>query len=173
MIKILPNSKNLIVKQKNKIHGCVSTAFEWMIRWAGLLDEDALANFQEEFNLFKKVNGGNTIKNVMNAIQKKYKKIPIKFKEFSEQEGDKKVKFIEELIEQENPCLVSMSNGKEGWHIQVVYGFDTNEKIFLLHNPETKKYYNEIIEDNKAKSGGHDIAWLSLNNKNSENCLKI
>jgi len=159
-----------VVKQRDPSHGCVPTGCEWMIRYKKLLRDDDLIKFQEEFNLFEK--GGNTFKNVAEAIQRKYQDIHIETHDFKKDDaGLEKIEFIKSLIRVQSPCLISVATKEGGgtnWHIMPVVGLDDEQKVLVLYHPENKdinknyegKSYSDIIKIHKEELGGKDIAWI-------------
>ena len=153
----IPNWRKTRVTQKDPMHGCTPAGYEWLIRYYNVPYVN-LPTFQDEFNLESKgIN--NNFDTIANAIKGVYPNINIKTKIFSN--GYDKIYFINSLILNHVPCLISLPTGPN-WHTMVV-GYIDDTKLTLF-DPATGNYHqipiNQIIDNHNNIEGGKDIAWL-------------
>ena len=161
----IQNYKKIIVEQTEKL-GCVSTGYEWLVRFSKINDVN-LDNFKKEFNLQERGRGINNFIAIKEAIIKKYPQIKIEIKYFKQKHegGLEKLEFMKNLIREGVPCLVSISTPPCNWHIQPVVYFDDTRKLIGLYRYGSKfeteeKSYEHIINIHDNGFGGNDISWL-------------
>ena len=167
---VFQNWRRYAVHQKRAETGCIPTAYEMILRSAGM-QGIKFETFQDEFDLDQ--NGGvprNNFDSVAQAIKAKYPDVSFGIESFPKGEGIKKMSRIETLIAQKRPVIVSLSNApfkQRGWHIMVVVDATDTDLTLLQHvdergTPHTmhlSKAKFVYIHDNF--NGGDDIAYLS------------
>ena len=168
-----PGWQKYVVPQRRLETGCIPTAYEILVRAAGIPNID-VDSFQEDFDLDKEkdFDAGdkpeNNFTSVAAAVRKKYPKLVFERKVFDT--GDEKVAFIEERIAQQQPVLVSLAMAPldgHGWHIMPVV--DADDEIFTLLMIMTKDGKTELMKINKQlvaeihdkADGGKDVAFLN------------
>lgn len=167
-------TKTLVI-QRDVEHGCIPAGYEWMIRYAEIGDV-ALETFQEDFNLARKGQGQNDFGAIAAAVHEAYPHVKIVCKSFAQGHGSEKVESIEDLIERQIPCLISLSLQRQPQrgkcHIApVVYVDDkTLRLIWRVYKRVDETCCPEICEiertqviqrhDSNEWPGGDDIAWL-------------
>ncbi|MHB0966845.1 MAG: hypothetical protein ACYC36_10375 [Bellilinea sp.] len=170
-----PDWKKYIVPQRRPNSGCIPTGYEIILRAAQVPGID-FDSFQEEFDLDKGnalglVQPKNNFFTVADAIKMKYPFVKIEVKIFNKGEGVKKLQFIEDMISQQRPILISLSLkpfGRDGWHIMVVVDSNDDELCLLrymsvhgqIFTCNIKKVDLARIHDNY--DGGNDVAYLTL-----------
>lgn len=151
--------RNTCVVQHNPRTGCIPAGIEWMLRFKGVKGVD-FSDFQEQFDLQGK--GGNNFQSVSSSVSFAYPHIKFQFREFIT--GKEKLAFVEALLAQGKPCLMSIALKPEGgWHIVPVVEINSKTvSILLMDDADTKKQvrccqrdYLEYIHDNWP--GGKDI----------------
>jgi hypothetical protein len=156
----LSNWGNIVVPQRYYT-GCVQTGFEWLIRYLCIQGVN-LDTFQEDFDLGE----DNSFDSVASKIEARYSGIDIRIQSFIN--GLVKVNFIRTLIENQQPCLISLAlGGKDGWHIMPVVRID-DKTIAMIHHADHQGNHTWTIPLEEAVSrhdnleGGNDIAWIEI-----------
>lgn len=168
-----PNWKEFVVVQRRPLTGCIPTGYETLLRAAGVSDVD-FATFQDDFDLDKDIEVGeipqNNFDSVSNAISQKYPHIQFKRIIFQKGEGQKKLKFIENNLNQKRLVLISLNMlpiaNQSGWHIMPVVDMD-DEYLYLVsavrNNGEVqlmKLPKQEVVRIHEQFDGGDDVAYL-------------
>lgn len=160
----LSNWNKYLVIQRDPTQGCIPTGYEWMLRMVEAKGID-LNGFQEDFNLESKGFGANNFDSIAQAVFKVYPNVRIVSKFF--QEGREKVDFIRRLVENNIPCLLSLTlYPTGGWHIvpvifiddhviKMIWDVQSTGKVVILELPVL-----EVIDRHNQWPGGDDIAWL-------------
>ena len=138
--KMYRNWEIYVVHQRDEKDGCVPTGYEILLKAKEIeFDDD---KFQENVNCVLIRNELNDFNNVANEIKKQYPdfenkhKISFEWKPFSE--GEKKLKTIKELFDEDILTLVSLPNFK---HSPLYY---PNEEGIEILKPVVKD--SQIIE---------------------------
>lgn len=167
---ILIDWEKHIVKQRDKDLGCIPTSYEWLIRMSGDCRVD-FTGFQEEFNLERRSVAPNNFISVGNAIESRFPFFHFRQEVFTD--GKEKAKFLQEMILNQIPILVSLINqpANRGFHIMPVIEIDlstdkilmvngvTNKGIVLFHDV---KSVDEFVNRHNRFQGGRDVAWLDM-----------
>jgi hypothetical protein len=156
MPELLDWNKTL-VRQRHE-SGCIATGYEWLIRYLKIQGVN-LGTFQEDFDL----GSANSFDSVSAKIRSVYPAIDIKVESFTL--GIDKVTRIKSLIEEQKPCLISVSLGYgQGWHIMPVVRID--ETVQLIHHADVDGLCTwvfpiaEIAWRHDYLKGGQDISWI-------------
>jgi len=170
----LKNWENNLVIQRDTELGCIPAGYEWMIRMLGI-EGVKLDDFQEKFNLERKTKGHeNEIKNnfesVANAVMQKYPQVKITYKKFNGKPGREKIAKIEELINANTPCLISIAYlinpNTVAYHTVPAIYIDSKKLkvIWRVDNQrvaEIREFLTEeLIRRHENWRGGDDIAWM-------------
>jgi hypothetical protein len=156
MAQLLDWSETLVFQRHES--GGVPTGYEWLIRYLKIQGVN-LGTFQEDFDLGQ----NNGFDSVSAKIKSVYPAINIKVESFAK--GIDKVNRIKSLLEEQKPCLISLTlaNG-QGWHIMPVVRID--ETIQLIHHVDADGHctwvfpISEIVWRHDYLQGGHDISWI-------------
>ena len=172
-----PEWQQFAVQQKRQGTGCIPTAYEILLRAAGVTGVD-FTSFQDDFDLDKE--GGqarNHFYTVAAEIQKKYPFIEFKCETFAKGDGDKKLARVEEFLTRMRPVIVSLANapyGGVGWHIMVVLDATNHDLVLLEYvdqsgNPKTKTVSKQdFVTIHDKFLGGDEIAYLATSDQNAE-----
>jgi len=163
--------KNSPTTQKEPNTGCIPTGYEFLLKMAGIQNVN-YGSFQDDFDLNKRLNDPSAanFRSVADEIKNKYPFIHFEINSFGKNEGQKKVDKIIELIENNQPVLISINitsfSDKQGWHIMPVIGI-IDDKIRLIKNIDdngnpdlVEILFSKIVEIHEAYPGGKDIAYL-------------
>jgi len=184
--------EGISVEQKDLEFGCIPAGYEWMLRFAKVENID-LTNFQDNCNLRE----SNNLFTVACVIKKKYPTLNIKiycngveycgnnFRSTDDarkykyihpririkndfRDGSEKVTCIEDLINRQIPCLISLptvriicSQKVINFHIMPVVKIDA-QKLTLIDYPNKPVECSrlDVIKYHGKFNGGADIAWL-------------
>jgi hypothetical protein len=157
MVQLSGWSKTIVPQRHES--ACVSTGYEWLIRYLQIQGVN-LETFQEDFDLRQ----DNSFNSVSAKIRCVYPAINIKVQSFTN--GIDKVSRIKSLLEEQKPCLISLSLGNsQGWHITPVVSIDETT-IQLIHHADAGGHYTwsfsvaEIVWRHDYLQGGKDISWI-------------
>jgi len=153
------------VHQRRGNTGCIPATYEMILKAAGATKID-FSTFQEEFDLGA---AHNNFGSVAHAVEKKYPWVHFAQKgDFAS--GCDKVAFIDDLLRQGRPVIVSLSNERFGlknsWHMQPIVDATDNEYVLLkfVHSNGKKDTENlskaEIARIHDAYAGGKEVAYL-------------
>ncbi len=159
--------KQFVVQQRRPNTGCIPTAYEIILRAAGITGVD-YPSFQDTFDLDRF--GGppqNDFGSVANAISNVYPFISFRQESFSKEDGAKKLARIEELLAMQKQVAVSLTlHPSGGWHIMVVLDV-TGDYLTLLHHVDTngdikemKVSKSDFVKIHDEWPGGEQIAYL-------------
>lgn len=165
----LKNYDQLLVHQRRTSTGCIPTGIEWMFRFAlrqgslGQIKPSDLDDFQERFDLdHGNSQPQNNFDSVPAAVAEAFPEIQFHKEDFAT--GAEKLRRIEELLEQQIPCLLSLSNGPgKGWHIMPVVEVAGGEVVLLTLNGSTVVEQrrtiaiSEVVRRHDEYPGGKDI----------------
>jgi hypothetical protein len=158
--------------QKEPKSGCIPTGYEFLIKM-GRIENVVHNTFQDDFDLNKRFNDSSAanFRSVAEEIKRVYPFINIEIESFDKKEGQKKVAKIKELIEKDEPVLISLNinefTGKMGWHIMPVIGISDNRFRLLKSYVDFGKpnliwiTFSNIIKIHENYPGGEDIAYLA------------
>jgi len=139
--------------------GCIPTGYEWLVRYLKIQGVN-LETFQEDFDLGQ----NNSFDSVSAKIRSVYPTVNIKVQSFTK--GIEKVDRIKSFLEEQKPCLISLSLGNgQGWHIMPVVRIDRTS-IQLIHHAQADGHctWNFSIEQfvwrHDNLQGGNDISWI-------------
>jgi len=157
MVQLSDWSKTIVPQHHES--GCIPTGYEWLIRYLKIMGV-SFETFQEDFDLGQ----DNSFDSVSAKIRRIYPAIDIKVQSFTK--GIDKVNRIKSLLEEQKPCLISLSLGNsQGWHIMPVVSID-EIKIQLIHHADANGHYTwsfsiaEIVWRHDYLHGGKDISWI-------------
>ncbi len=130
-------------------------------------------SFQDDFDLDKDRKPDelhfNSFGSVANAINQKYPFVSFTEKTFDKGDGNKKIKFIEDIVSQKIPLLISLSQppyNKNIWHTFLVVAMNEKELILYggMFSPDQydirQILKSEIIRIHDEYEGGKDVAFL-------------
>lgn len=165
MVKELNNWKEALSVQKDQRFGAIPSGFEWMIRF-NKIENINYETFQDDFNLKVKNEAENNFSNVADAVEKKYPQIKINIKTFDE--GVKKIEFMQDLLENNIPCMMSLRISRKTniCHEMLLINSDDFYTRFIWRvidskNPDIFRIENlEIIDRNNNWVGGKEVAWI-------------
>jgi hypothetical protein len=156
MTELLDWSKTVVPQRHES--SCVQAGYEWLIRYLKIQGVN-LGTFQEDFDLGQ----DNSFDSVSAKIRSAYPTINIKVESFTT--GIEKVNRIKSLLEEQKPCLISLSIGNgQGWHIMPVVRID--ETMQLIHHADADGQCTwvfpvaEIVWRHDYLQGGRDISWI-------------
>ena len=157
MAQLLEWSKTVVLQRRES--GCIPTGYEWIIRYLKIQGVN-LESFQDDFDLGQ----DNGFDSVSAKIKSMYPTINIKVQSFTK--GIDKVNRIRSLLEEQKPCLISLSLGDgQGWRIMPIVNIDETS-IQLLHHADAEGQctwvfpISEIVWRHDYLQGGHDISWI-------------
>lgn len=163
-MNVFPGWEQYIVRQKRQMTGCIPTGYEILLR-AAKIDGIDFDRFQDEFDLEFQGTDDNHFGSVARAIRQKYPHVNFVNREFAT--GKEKLLFIEQKIADQQPVIVSVSNGPgNGWHIMPVVDADVDsltlfEQIESDGRITTRRILKRdfvTIHDNEQ--GGKEVAFL-------------
>jgi hypothetical protein len=162
-----PNWHKFAVHQRRPSTGCIPTGFEMLLRAAGAVGIN-FASFQDDFDLDQY--GGqskNHFVSVGAAINAKYPKVEFVCEPFGKGKGADKLARVEELLQKQQPLLVSLAQSLAGgWHIMPVVDADDNSLTLLeyvdQHGVPTiiSIQKSEFVMRHNTWNGGEEIAYL-------------
>lgn len=159
----LDGYSNTLVKQRSPRTGCIPSGIEWMVRYMKVQGVNC-ASFQEDFDLEAQGRMGNGFETVPAAVSKTYPQIATTPRAF--ENADDKIACIRDAIAQGTPCLVSLWQEGNGFHVVPVVEADDTSITVLWMDKETIEAqrrvfdYSEVRRLHDAVSGGRDIlAW--------------
>ena len=157
----LPHWKDTVVEQKHRKTGCIPTAYEWMISYLEIKSVN-LDTFQDDFDLELRGEGSNSFITVAERVIKKYPQARINVRDFTD--GLEKIEFIKGLLQNDIPCVMSLTIYPEGgWHmVPVVYIDDTEMKVVWTGDIVCRYTLTDIINRHNNWPGGKDIAWIEI-----------
>jgi hypothetical protein len=170
---VFPNWQQYAVQQRRPLTGCIPTGYEIILRATGATDINYEA-FQDQFDLDRdlalNVPMRNNFQSVADAVRDVYPQIDFRRREFLQENGHKKLEFIEQQISQLRPILVSlfmgMYQGRIAFHIMPVVDADDGH-LFLLYGCQPphcsilKIYKQELVRRHNTVPGGNDVAFLA------------
>lgn len=167
-----PDWEKYAVIQRRPGTGCIPTGYEILLRAACVSGID-FDSFQDEFDLDKNLKPKqphqNHFRSVANAIQKKYPHVNILTRSFSN--GSEKLQFIEGLIVNQRPVLISLALVQFNfihYHVMPIVDATTKEVILLWATHldgrlDTQKLLKEdLVKFHDNYPGGDDVAYLDI-----------
>jgi len=162
-----PDWQKFAVKQKRDATGCIPTGFEILLRAAGA-GGICFDTFQDDFDLDQ--DGGtprNHFVSVADEVKKKYPNVAFTCKAFEKGKGDAKLEFVEKMISNQRPVVVSIAQRPEGgWHIMPVVDSNSDTLVLLHHvddngTPQVETIAKtEFIDRHNNWKGGEEICYL-------------
>lgn len=130
-----------------------------MIRYLGIGDVN-LDTFQEDFDLQLRGEGSNSFVPIAEKVRERYPQVDIQTAVF--RNGNEKVDFIRQLIQENVPCVISIAHTPwGGWHIVPVVSMDDSRiKIIWTSNITLDFSISDIIHIHDNWRGGKDVAWI-------------
>lgn len=166
LVPELRNWNSALIVQRDSDFGCIPAGYEWLLRISGVRGVD-FDHFQEEFNLQAQGKANNNFDSIADVIELRYPHIRIRRKGFDR--GSEKVQFLQDLIERNIPCLMSLALTPQGnWHIMPVISIDSQKikliwVVDLIRGPviyDIEK--TEVVRRHDNWPGGKDIAWVDI-----------
>lgn len=156
----LDGYNNTLVIQRNRRTGCIPSGIEWMARYMKVHEVDCIS-FQEDFDLEARGEKCNGFETVPPAVSMNYPQIATTPRGF--ENADDKIACIRATISQGLPCLVSLWQEGNGFHVvPVVEADDTSITVLWMDKATVEAQrrvfdYSEVRRLHNAVLGGRDI----------------
>lgn len=167
-----PNWRDFAVHQRRRLSGCIPTGYEMILRAAGA-DGIDFSTFQDEFDHDIHLGNGqkeprNDFGSVAASVKNRYPWVDFEQRSFAS--GAEKVAFIDTMLAEKKPVLISLAMkpfGGRGWHIMPVVDATADQYLLLKiveadGTPNTQwidKAVVSTVHDNF--DGGREVAYLA------------
>lgn len=171
-MSVFPNWQGFAVHQRRSQSGCIPTGYEMILRAAGAEGVD-FSTFQDDFDHDIHLGSGqkepqNNFSSVATSVRKRYPWVV--FEQSSFASGAEKVAFIDRMLADKKPVLISLAMkpfGGHGWHIMPIVDA-TKDQYLLLEfvecdgTPKTQWIDKTIVSNiHDTFDGGREIAYLA------------
>lgn len=169
---VFPDWQRFAVHQRRSRTGCIPTAYEMFLRAAGAKQID-FDTFQDDFDLDiglgikHQMDLRNNFGSVAAAVRQKHPWVHFDQRSFAS--GSEKVAFIDDMLRQKRPVIVSLSNapsGGPGWHMLPIVDASADDYTLLEYvenngTPHTKTLKKaEVARIHDQFDGGKEVAFL-------------
>ena len=141
----------------------IPAGYKWMLKYSETIGVD-FDCFEDEFNL-EAAGGVNNFDTIADAVHERYQHVEIHRRKF--EDGVSKLEFVEKLIEQNFPCMLSLSGSLKGnsHHTVPVVSMDPEKvKVIWTGTPSGDQVIRkidrqDIVNRHDEWPGGEDVAW--------------
>ena len=155
---------NFKVYRHDSLNGSIPTGVEWLLRFYGIEVGDS-RNFQAKYTIIKDGINLNSFDSISKVVNRDFPNVKFKVKEF--QTGEEKIAFIEQLIENQIPFLISIitafTSKDNVYHSVPVVKVDKLHiwiKNWLNESEEIIYKKAELINRHNKYPGGNDILYI-------------
>jgi hypothetical protein len=152
------------VNRHDSLNSSVPAGIEWLLRFYGI-DVGDSRNFQAKYTIIKDGINLNSFDSISKVVNRDFPNVKFKVKEF--QTGKEKIDFIEQLIENQTPVLISIitvvTSKDNVYHSVPVVKVDKSHiwiKNWLNESDEIIYKKSELINRHNKYPGGNDILYI-------------